>query len=158
MCFLPSSICAHSALTPVRLCQGQLWAVTNWFSPSSSRGSQCWDCEADACPGARRRWHELDDRGADVACHHSQLTSLISPASKDKARGPQRSLRGTGECSIAGMGEGAVLDRDDPIGQGRLVGEGVVLMLPAGWMPWGTHIPEGVWVPGGPESLPRAAC
>lgn len=25
-----------------------------------------------------------------------RLTSLISPASRDKARGPQRSLRGTG--------------------------------------------------------------
>lgn len=68
-----------------------------------------------------------------------RLTSLISPASRHKARGPQRSLRGTGGCSIAGMGEGAVLDRDDPIGQGRLVGEGVMLMLPAGWMPQGTH-------------------
>lgn len=107
VCFPPSSIHAHSALTSGRQCQGWLCAVTNWFSPSSSRGSRCWDCEADARPGARHRWHELDHREADAACHCSQADLSHLPCQQGQSQGAPEVTeghRGMRHCWDGGKG------------------------------------------------------
>lgn len=58
-----------------------------------------------------------------------RLTSRISPASRDKAmRAPEVSEGhgAGGDVASLGWGEGAMLDRDDPVGHGGLGVEGVM--------------------------------
>ena len=56
-----------------------------------------------------------------------RLTSHISPASRDKATGAPEVSEGHGrDVASLGWGKGAVLGREDPVGQGGPAGEGVM--------------------------------
>ncbi|XP_071422686.1 eukaryotic translation initiation factor 4E type 2 isoform X1 [Pithys albifrons albifrons] len=76
----------------------------------NSRRNRYWDHEANgdtARRGARRRWHELDHRGADAAHHRSQADLSHLPCQQGQNQGAPEVTEGHGgDAALLGWGKG----------------------------------------------------